>query len=284
MQARSRLYGRRIRGDVGPINLDPATSLPGRIMGPCVSLSGVDQHYDEASDDMNFTLGSRMQVDGRTFFYARAGGVLNCGLGAFNAITQHVSFALVAIAAQGARTIVVTVGGGDGVLFNGDIGEDELAGGYIVIWPADMSETMNRRVVGNTAVTGGGAMTVTLDRPLSGALVGTDHAEIMASPYLNVQNGGPHGFHSVMGVPPIAATLGQYLWLQTWGPVWITPGGLGQTSIGFLNRRVYFREDGSIDENPVGTAYADAQLAGYVLCNAPGEGQGAPFIQLMLAP
>ncbi|GAJ20191.1 unnamed protein product, partial [marine sediment metagenome] len=30
MQARSRLYGRRIRGDVGPINLDPATSLPGR--------------------------------------------------------------------------------------------------------------------------------------------------------------------------------------------------------------------------------------------------------------
>lgn len=254
-------------------------------MGPCVSLSGVDQHYDEASDDMNFTIGSRMQVDGRTFFYARAGGVLDCGKGAFNAITQHVSFALVAIAAQGARTIVVTVGGGDGVLGGGDIGLNELAGGYIVIWPADMSEAMNRRVVGNSAVTGGGAMTVTLDRPLSGALVGTDHAEIMASPYLNVQTTAlAFGFHSVMGVPPIAATLGQYLWLQTWGPVWITPGGLGQASIGFLNRRVYFREDGSIDENPVGTAYADAQLAGYVLCNAPGEGQGAPFIQLMLAP
>ncbi len=279
------VYARRLLGDIGPLNIDPASNLMGRIIAPAVSLTGVRQDYDEASTTQHYNIGSRMVTDDRTFHYGKAGNTLDCGLGAFNAITQHVSFALVAIAAQGAYSLVVTVGGGDGVLANGNIALNELVNGYIVIWPADMSEVMNRRIVGNTAVTGGGVMTVTLDRPLSGALVGTDHAEILASPYLNVQTAAPaFGFHSVMGMPPIAATVGQYLWLQTWGPVWITPGGAGNASVGFLNRRVYFREDGSIDENPVGTGYADSQLAGYVLANAPGEGQGAPFIQLMLAP
>jgi len=279
------IYARRLVGDLGPLNTDPASNLMSSIIAPAVSLTGVRQDYDEASDTRHYNIGSRMVVDDRVFHYGCAGNTLNCGLGAFNAITQHVSFALVAIAAEGAYSLVVTVGGGDGVLGNGNIAEDELKGGYIIIWPADMSECMNRRVVGNTEVTGGGDMTVTLDRPLSGALVGTDHAEIMASPYLNVQTAAPaFGFHSVVGMPPIAATVGQYLWLQTWGPVWITPGGAGTLSVGFLNRRAYFREDGSVQDDPAGTGYAASQLAGYVLCNAPGEGQGAPFIQLMLAP
>ncbi|KKK82105.1 hypothetical protein LCGC14_2806720 [marine sediment metagenome] len=279
------VYARRLLGDIGPLNTDPVRGLPGRIIAPAVSSTGTYQDYDEASATQNYTIGSRMVVDERVFHYAKAGNTLAGGLGAFNALTQHVSFALVAIAASGATSIVVTVGAGDGVAADGVIAADELVGGYVVIWPADMGDTMNRRVVGNIAATSGSSMTVDLDRPLSAALVGTDHAEIMASPYLNVQKATPaFGFHSVAGMPPIAATVDQYLWLQTWGPVWITPGGLGQASVGFLNRRVYFREDGSIDENPVGGIYADSQLAGYVLANAPGEGQGAPFIQLMLAP
>ncbi|GAH84707.1 unnamed protein product, partial [marine sediment metagenome] len=236
-----------------------------------------------------YNIGSRMVVDDRVFHYAQAGNTLNCGLGAFNAITQHVAFAVVAeVANEGDYTVTITMGANDGVGASGNMAEDELVNGYCVIWPADMSECMNRRIVGNTVVEGGagGPLTLRLDRPLSGGLVAaTDHVEVMASPYLNVQTAPPaFGFHSVMGMPPIAAIITQYLWLQTWGPVWITPGGLMQASIGFLNRRVYFREDGSIDENPVGTAYADSQLAGYVLCNARLEGQGAPFIQLMLAP
>ena len=278
------IYARRLIGDIGPLNTDPASNLMGSIIAPAVSLTGVRQDYDEASDTQNYNIGSRMVTDDRVFHYGIAGNTLNTGLGAFNALTQHVSFALVAIAASGAYSLVVTVGAGDGVAANGNIALNELVNGYIVIFPADMSEVINRRIVGNTAVTGGGAMTVTLDRPLSGALVGTDHAEIMASPYLNVQTATPSfPTHSVVGMPPIAATVGQYLWLQTWGPVWITPQAA--VSVGVLNRRVYFREDGSIDENTPGAPdYADAQLAGYVLPNAPGGGQGAPFIQLQLAP
>lgn len=40
MQAKSRLYGRRIRGDIGPIGTDPRTRLPGAILAPAVSLTG----------------------------------------------------------------------------------------------------------------------------------------------------------------------------------------------------------------------------------------------------
>ncbi|KKK65758.1 hypothetical protein LCGC14_2970920 [marine sediment metagenome] len=280
---RNAIYARRLIGDIGPLNTDPASNLPGKIIAPAVSMTGVRQEYDEASTTQRYKIGSRMVVDERVFHYAKAGATLDCGLGAFNTYTQHVSFALVAIASSGATSLVVTVGGGDGVAGNGDIAEDELFGGYIVIWPADMTETMNRRVVGNTATTGGGTMTVTLDRPLSAALVGTDHAEIMACQYLNVQTASPaYGFHTVVGMPPVSATINQYLWLQTWGPVWIT--ALAGAGDGNHNRRVYFRENGSVMKNDAGATYANSQLAGYILANAPGGGQGAPFIQLMLAP
>jgi len=276
------IYARRLRGDIGPLNNDPASNLPGRIIAPAVSVTGVRQEYDEASTTQHYKIGSRMVVDERVFHYGKAGATLDCGLGAFNTYTQHISFALVAIAASGATSIVVTVGAGDGVAADGVIAEDELVGGYVVIFPADMTEVMNRRVVGNTAGTSGNPMTVDLDRPLSTALVGTDHAEIMASQYLNVQTGGPYGFHTVVGMPPISATINQYLWLQTWGPVWITP--LAGAGAGNQNRRLYFRENGSVMRNDASGSYADSQLAGYVLANAPGEGQGAPFTQLMLAP
>ncbi len=294
MQARSRLYGRRIRGDVGPINLDPATNLPGRIMAPCVSLDGYDQHYDEACDDPHFTIGSRMQVGGRTFYYASAGGTLNCDVGAKNALPQHVGFANLptALTPAASRTIIVTVGAGDGVEGDGVIGLDELFGGYIVIFMAD-GESINRQIVGNTIVDGPNPMTVTMDRPLGRDVVGMvdavegEHAECMASPYRLVQTlgaGDPRlAISSVMGMPPVPAEEGQWLWLQTWGPVWIAPQG--GVSVGTNNRRVYFRADGSIDEDiPGDPNVAQGQLAGFVLVNAQAGGQGAAFIQLQIAP
>ncbi|GAH87409.1 unnamed protein product, partial [marine sediment metagenome] len=183
----------------------------------------------------------------------------------------------------------ITVAGTDGALGNGNIAAGELIGGYIVIF-GTVSEEVNRRIVGNTVVTGGGDMTVMLDRPCP-ADIAVPTGEIMASPYLNVQTDpfaapytGEEQSKSVMGMPPIAATVGQYLWLQTWGPVWIAPSaGVG---VGANNQLVIFVGNGTISEQDIALIQTyQGQFAGYILAtHRPGGVQGAPFVQLMLAP
>lgn len=275
------LYARRLHGDLGPLNTDPASNLPGKIIAPAVSLTGVRQDYDVASDTQHYRIGSRMQVDERVFYYGCAGNTLIPDVGAKNAYTQCVGFAALPTAETPltSYTLVVTVAGTDGIAGNGDIGLNELRGGYIVIFMPNAA--INRRVVGNTAVTGGGPMTVTMDRPLGVAVPNTEHAEIMHSPYKSVIQ-SLNDVYSVVGFAPVAATDGQFLWLQTWGPVWASAQievGVGQ------NKRVVFRNDGSLDWNDVADVPCYVQqLAGYVLCSSRTAGQGAPFFQLQLAP
>jgi len=287
MQARSRLYGRRIKGDIGPINIDPRTRLPGAILAPAVSLTGAEQYYDQASGVQNFTLGSRMVVDERVFHYARAGNELHCSVGAHVGFTQDVAFAVVTPITPmpaGTYTLVVTVANTDGRLGTGAIPEDELAGGNIVIWPDGFQHTINRRIVGNSErAAPGGAMTVTLDRPLPVALTPAPHAELIANRYLDVLFGN-YDRYMIVGMPPIAAELGQYLWLQTWGPVWGTPDGLA--GVGIDNSMVMFRGNGSIAEFDAAPAppVGQCQFAGTIITPGRLGGQGAPFFNLMIAP
>lgn len=289
---RNTLYARRLVGDIGPLNTDPARRLPGRIIAPAVSIDGVYQDYDVASDDQHYRIGSRMVVDDRVFHYGRAGNTLDCSRGAKNALPQCVVGAAAVVAiTEGAYTIEITVAVTDGALLDGAVAEDELVGGYIVIF-GTVGEEVNRRIVGNTErAAPGGAMTVTLDRPCP-ADIAAPTGEIMASPYLNVQTdpfaaprAGQEQDKSVVGMPPIAATVSQYLWLQTWGPVWIAPSaGVG---VGLNNKLVIFAGNGTIvDQDVTDAPTYGGQLAGYVLApnNVPPGNQGAPFVQLMLAP
>ncbi|GAH78706.1 unnamed protein product, partial [marine sediment metagenome] len=231
------------------------------------------------------------QVDDRVFHYARSGNTLDCSRGAKNALPQCVvnAAAIVAITA-GDLTVEITVAGTDGALLNGNIAADELVGGYIVIF-GTVSEEVNRRIVGNTLIAGGGQVTVSLDRPCPDDIA-VPTGEIMASPYLNVQTDpfaaprtGSEQDKSVVGMPPIAAIVDQYLWLQTWGPVWIAPSaGVG---VGLNNKLVIFAGNGTIVNQDVTDAPTyQGQFAGYILApnNVPPGNQGAPFIQLMLAP
>jgi len=246
-----------------------------------VSIDGVYQDYEEASDTQHYTIGSRMQVDSRVFYYSKAGGTLSTAVGAFSHNNQHVAFAAIDAISEGDYTIVVTVGAGDGVLTNGNIAEDELVGGYLVIFNA--GQAINRRITANTAVTGGGDMTVTMDRPAPTDVADTEHAEMMASPYLNIQTGA-HTMHPLMGMAPVVATLLlPYFWLQTWGPVWISADP--SVGTGSDNTLAQFRSSGGVDEWTYDSVFTrQMQMAGFVLCQANGGGQGAPFIQLMLAP
>lgn len=242
-----------------------------------------EQDIYELSDVQKYVVGSRLVVDMRVFYYSRAGGALVPDVGAKNALAQHVAYAVLADAPVGSTVLVITVGAADGVLGNGAISANELAGGYMAIFPAAGNKAITRRIVSNSAVgAGGGAMTVVVDKPLPVALTAVSHGECMANPYANVQTLNSDTT-SVVGIPTVAATLGQYLWLQTWGPIWIAPQA--GVSVGSNNREVVFRHDGSIDvHDPADPNVAKGQHAGFVLANAAGGGQGAPFIMLQITP
>ena len=247
------------------------------------------QDMHQVSTPQIYPLGLRYALDDRVFRYARAGGVLTPDWSVKDANFQTVTFAIVAPAALGAKTVVVTVQATDGILLNGAIAANELAGGYCVFFPAIAGGVMNRLIKSNTAVVApGGAMTVVIDKPLTVALTAVSRIECMASPYSNVQRiPADSTYCSTVGVPTVGAILGQHLWLQTWGPLWTNADLV--CGVGVTNRLVKFGPDGNLHPVVAGDAFnsTQGQIAGHVMVggNAAGHmNQGAPFIFLQITP
>lgn len=248
------------------------------------------QDLYEASDIQRYPIGFSYPridpLDLRRFHYGEAANTQIPDVGSHISLTQHVSWAVVADTPVGSRTVVVTVGAGDGAAHNGAIAEDELRGGYCVLMPNAPNHTMHRMIRGNTAVLApGGAMTITLDRPTDYILELVSHVEIMANPYLLLQQGGVGGLERqpIMGLPMVGATVNQFLWYQTWGPSWAAPQAT--VGVGAHNVQVVFRHDGSIQIHDPADANAQYQQhAGFVMTIPNGAGQAAPFIFLQITP
>jgi len=239
-------------------------------------------HFYAAHDTQEHEIGARYRMDDRVFHYAKAGATLVPNLGCQVYNTQSVAYATIAAAASiGDTFVVIDVAATDGAAGDGVIAKDELFGGYIIIFPGS-NRAINRRIIGNTAVDTD-EMTVELDAGIPIALdADTDYGECMASPYSDVRSTNS-ATKSIIGVPVVAATVGKYLWIQTWGPCWISPQAA--VSVGNTNRQVVFRHDGSLDEHDYSDAYTTkAQHAGFVLANAAGATQGAAFIMLQICP
>lgn len=232
-------------------------------------------------------------LDLRSYRYARAGNSLdgagdpiplNCGAGVHLGFTQDVGFCNVTVDldAAGKYTLEIDVPALDGRLGNGAIVANELAGGYIIIFPDGMGDIINRMIVANTAtIAGGGLMTITVDKPLPVALSPIPHAECIASPYLDVLYGN-YDRRMIVGIPTRAATVGQYLWLQTWGPTWGIPGG--DTWDAADNTLAMFDGSGSIEPFDETDPVAGAQqIAGHIMSPARGGVSGAPFLFLMIS-
>ena len=237
----------------------------------------------EVDITQQYPVGTKLVDSERVFYYAKSLGITNTDMGVKNGYTQHIAFTTIAaVAVAGTTKVVIDVAATDGVLANGAIAEDELAGGYVVIFP-HATNSFTSRIVSNTATTGAGEMTLALGDELPVAIdVDTDHGECMANPFLGVKNAAD-STSSVMGMARMIAASGKWLWLQTWGPIWIAPQA--EVSVGNNDRQVVFRHDGSVDEYD----YSDlnvtkAQHAGFVLANASGGGQGAAFIMLQICP
>jgi len=255
------------------------------------------QDIDQVSAIQRYPIGLSYPVanplDLRRFHYARAGAALVSGWGAFSVVPQICGFDAIALAAeQGDRQLTITVGATDGLLGDGVIAEDYLAGGYVVIFTPAPMQAIQRMIVANTAQAipagVGGPMTLTLDKPLSQDIdILNFHAECMANPYMGVQT-GTHQQASVVGVPTMPVPLATpFCWLQTWGPLWLTPTGIYE-GLGNANRVVVFVGNGSIadEENATSPPHGNEknQHAGFVLPNLLGGAVGAPFIFLQITP
>ncbi|MFA5321999.1 MAG: hypothetical protein WC373_04940 [Smithella sp.] len=247
-------------------------------------LIGKSHHgIDSVSATQCYPLGTRMvKPDGREYRYGKAGATIGGNLGAHAHDDQHITHTTVAAdAAVGDLEVVVDVASPMGSSADGSVALDELAGGYLLVFVDGSGADQKcfvRGIVSNTAVAAGShEMTITVDDPIPAALVeDTAYAEAIASPFRNLQQTVATG-KAVVGIPAIKATVGQYLWVQTKGPVWASPqAALGVT----VAMEAVFRHDGSFDAHEYNDEYATtAQHAGYCLGSSLGA-QSAPFVNL----
>ncbi|KKK70079.1 hypothetical protein LCGC14_2927570, partial [marine sediment metagenome] len=194
-----------------------------------------------------YSLGTRLITeDGRVFRYAKATNIVSVkhfGLKFWNQIGDGIAANAGGSSAIGEYTVTLT----------GTATKDEYKGGYLIVFS---SPVQFRAIVGNTA-TSGTTFVVTLAEPLTVAVTGAStYCEALQSPYANVRlTAGPSGgqsgneWSSVAGLPyTITSVANSYLWIQTWGPVWINPAGvsLNDAGVAVNERQLVFDFEGSV--------------------------------------
>lgn len=244
--------------------------------------------YYTKETTQRYVSGTRgMTWDGKVFKYGRSKATLVPGLGCMNGAQADVSDlpnsnTTIAIVA-GDTTTTLTLASTEGYDSTSLLAEDELAGGQFVIGHGGSGTGETRTIVANTAVAaGGGTSIITVDAPWAIAHA-AGFSETVLNPYHYIFLASSYG--SIMGMPNVAATTGQFFWMQTWGPCWCTPGGADATpgdSAG--DRSVYFVGDGSINGGVVVEALASGlQYAGWII-DGTEVGTGCmPMVMLQLS-
>jgi len=228
--------------------------------------------------------------DGKVFKYGRAKGSLLAGMGAVNGGQADVSDLInsnttIAIAA-GDRSTTVTLASTEGYDSAGGLAEDELIGAYMVIGHGASGTAETRTIMSNTYLAAGGGTTIiTVDQPWALAHA-AGFMECVLNPYHYLwASDSVNGYASVMGLPNVSVTTGYFLWLQTYGPIWITPGGADATPGNSVDdRSLYFVGDGSLNAGTVIDALARGhQYAGFII-DATEDGTGCmPLCMLQLS-
>ncbi|HUX16971.1 MAG TPA: hypothetical protein VMW52_10900, partial [Phycisphaerae bacterium] len=189
------------------------------------------------------------------------------------------------LGAIGSSLVVVTVANDDGFAANGAVGLNELVGGRIILNHGGGGELLmqNRRITANTAVAiGGGAMTVTLDRPLTAAVtVATSFIEVIGNKWAHMRGGlttGTGGKASFGGAP-VVALLNQYGWFRTSGDQWICPNS--NPGLNANDREVFAQANGTIIGGEDATVESGMQRIGFIVENS-ADGDGPPIIHMQL--
>lgn len=163
---------------------------------------------------------------------------------------------------------------------------DYYAGGTFVAFIAThyLSFGIVKSTVGN-----GTSITITLDASLTADCSASVGVTAYPSIYGNVkaassQLANIEGFVGVPACPNVAATA-TYFWVQTRGPLWITPHGVTWPGSAADRRDVYFHQDGTIDPAHVagiGSTNTSPQRAGYLLHAGQSGTYGDAVIMLQL--
>ena len=259
-----------------------------------VLAGGSEQDIHETSLVQNYDLGSRLVVRGpggnRTFHYAKASNIVSVrhfGLKFWNQIGDGLATTLAASSAIGSKTI--TIADAAATL-------NEYRGGYVTMFSTPVQ---TRLVVSNT-VTDGTNTTLTLDKPLTTAVTeAATYTEVLHNIYSNVRlTAGPSGgdagndYSSVAGIPFVTTSAANtYLWLQTWGPIWINPHGSSLQDAGITGseRKLVFDCEGSItleDDAAHGPCAGgeDMQHAGFIIDRSAAGTSGPPLVMLQVSP
>lgn len=245
-----------------------------------------EQGIHQLSTTQKYKIGSRLQIGSKVYHYGRAGGVLSPNVGAKVKNPQDVLHENCAAALAGATslTITLTVANNDGPTYDGLVPANYFEGGTVVIYA--VLGTIVRGILANTAILvnpGTATCVLILDAPLPVA-TGAVWTAVIASPYacvvINTETKLNDVLHPVAGVPTRITESGDYLWLQTWGPCWISPNPLHWGAANLM--AVYFGGDGAIQDHS-GDAGIQ-QYAGWYMGQLHDGTIGEPFVFLQLDP
>lgn len=261
------------------------------ISGPRGPLNWFASPHDFSGDNLlghqaqeaiqRYVCGTRYTTwDGRVYKYCHAIGSCDGGKGAKN-WSEVVNIAQdAAKIAVGDRYITITLGASDGYSTDGEVYENELAGGFFI---SHHPTVQIRGITGNTAGDAV-AIKVYLDAPIMAADA-DPYCEIMLNPYLYINQTASNQWQSVMCVPNNAITALNYFWGQTYGPCWVSPG-IDWESIGDTvnERSVYFTNDGTVNAAISVTGDADGeQHAGFIIDMTSAANDALPFIMLQIS-
>ena len=239
-----------------------------------------------AETTQRYVFGTRKVTwDGRVFKYGHCAAAVYSGYGAFNAGTHYGDYVVMPIAAAiGASAVTITIDSSAGFAGDGALAKNELAGGYIV-FDNNTTGSQTRLILANTAVaSGGGTSIINLDGPIATtALTTSSGSELILNPYAHLSV-APNNYASVMGVPAVSASATYNIWLQTWGPCWVTPGG-SDASPGDTagDRTMYFVGDGSVNGGTSLTLETGYQVAGFIIDETASGTSAMPMLMLQIS-
>lgn len=250
-----------------------------------------EQGLYEVSDTPNYLMGSRrISPGGQVYRYAKATNIItSCKYG--------VKFWALSSEGIEANLAQKQEKGNTSILIAGDFAKDELLGGTLIIHVPDGLE-QQRVIAGNTVKNGDGNITIYLRDPLTADVASDTYTEVYPNPYANVHcfylgGGHPEGsFSSVAGMPNvITAAANRYLWIQTWGPIWINPYGAVGSDAAHDVREVVFDHEGAISyEGEVkgleAVNVSKHQVAGFIINRQLDAAYktGPPVIMLQISP
>lgn len=233
-----------------------------------------------------YRTGARMQIGDKVFHYGQAGGICLDNQLSFMMNGQDSPMTAIlagGVAPLGVSRVTIMLANGGGPAQNGAWPVNYLEGGSVIFMTA--GGIYIRGIRTNTVVAaGGGATTITIDRPTLAALIAADSTEVSCSRYATIVPPGGvtdgSAFANAVGLATVPCAANDWLWFQTWGPCWF---GMDATiGVAAQNRIAYVAPDGSA--HALATAGAEWQKAGTLVNNAIGGGQGAPFLNLELDP